>query len=125
MRTSRHLRQAPHVFASSNVQSESAYEAFVFATSCRFSDLQTSIAAATFSSPATSRGSIRTFGSRVIAAEGILRSFDGGAPAAEPRRAIATALRAARSQAAVRPDVPDAEIPAPSANARMAPPPAG
>src|SRR3989454_983780 len=89
MRTSRHLRQAPHVFASSNVQSESAYEAFVFATSCRFSDLQTSIAAATFSSPATSRGSIRTFGSSVIVVDGILRSFDGGTPAAAPRRAKA------------------------------------
>src|SRR5207245_1920054 len=108
MRTSRHWRQAPQVFASSKVQSESAYEAFVFATSSRRWDRQTSIVAATLSSPATSRGSIRTFGSSVIAVECILRSFDVGTPAAELRRAIATAFRAAWTASADRPDVPDA-----------------
>src|SRR5438128_9951394 len=108
MRTSRHWRHAPQVFASSNVQSESAYEAFVFATSSRFSDRQTSIAAATFSSPATSRGSIRTFGSRVLAVAGILRRFDGGTPAAAPRRAVPPAFRAAWAASVDRPDVPDA-----------------
>src|SRR5712692_8058578 len=108
MRTSRHRRHAPQVFASSNVQSESAYEAFVFATSSRRWDRQTSIAAATFSSPATSRGSIRTFGSRVIVVDGILRRFDVGTPAAAPPRAIATAFRAAWTASADRPDVPDA-----------------
>src|SRR5712692_642037 len=108
MRTSRHCRHAPQVFASSNVQSESAYEAFVFATPSRRWARHTSIAAATFSSPETSRGSIRTFGFNVIVVEGILRSFDGGTPAAEPPRAIATAFRAAWTASAVRPDVPDA-----------------
>src|SRR2546425_4135078 len=106
MRTSRHLRQAPQVFASSNVQSESAYEALVFATSSRRWDRQTSIAAATFSSPATSRGSIRTFGFWVIVEDGILRSCDAGTPAAAPCRAISTAFRAAWTVSVDRPDVP-------------------
>src|SRR2546428_14111081 len=109
MRTSRHLRQAPQVFASSNVQSESAYEAFVFATSSRFSDLQTSIAAATFSSPATSHGSIRTFGSTVMVVEGILRSFDGGTPATPPPRATAPAFPAAGIASPDRATAPEVE----------------
>src|SRR5436309_14979350 len=94
MRTSRHCTHAPQVFASSKVQSESEYEAFVFATSPRFWARHTSIAAATLSSPGTSRGSIRTFGYRVIAVDDIMRSFDCGTPAEAPARANATALRA-------------------------------
>src|SRR2546428_349290 len=108
MRTSRHCRQAPQVFASSKVQSESEYEAFVFATSSRFWARHTSMAAATLSSPDTSRGSIRTFGSNVIVVDGILRSFDVGTPAAAPARAIATAFRAAWTASPLRADVPDA-----------------
>ena len=69
------------MFASSKVQSESEYEAFVFATSSRFWARHTSVAAAILSSPDTSRGSIRTFGCRVNAVDGILRSFDVGTPA--------------------------------------------
>jgi len=80
----------------------------VFATPSRRWARHTSIAAATFSSPATSRGSIRTFGSTVIAVDGILRSFDVGTPAAALPRAIATAFRAAWTKSSVRPDVPEA-----------------
>src|SRR3989442_15878972 len=104
MRTSRHCRQAPQVFASSKVQSESEYDAFVLATSSRFWARHTSITAATLSSPETSRGSSRTFGSRVIVVDGILRRFDGGTPAAAPARAIATAFRAAWTASPDRPD---------------------
>src|SRR5436309_14136055 len=108
MRTSRHCTHAPQVFASSKVQSESEYEAFVFATSPRFWARHTSIAAATLSSPDTSRGSIRTFGCRLIAVDGILRRFDVGTPAAAPARAIVTAFRPAWPASPLRADVPAA-----------------
>src|SRR2546426_12088869 len=108
MRTSRHCRQAPRVLASPKVQSEREYEAFVFAPSSRFWARHPSIGAATLSSPGTSRGSIRTFGSRVIAVDGSLRSFDVGRPAAAPARAIATAFLAAWTASPLRGDVPDA-----------------
>src|SRR5436309_13318362 len=107
-RTCRQCTHAPQVFASSKIQSKSEYEAFVFATSPRFWARHTSIAAATLSSPDTSRGSMRTFGSRVIAVDGILRSFDVGTPAAAPARAIATAFRAAWTASPLRGDGPDA-----------------